>query len=459
MRNRHRLAAGVAALLLLLAPAAPASAAVNSSDSADPFTYGTGTTITGEPWSAPAMPVDCTGYGDPIVKVTCDPIDLGAQKEPRCFSGVGVGGASATVCTTTDAIVEAIGADRGVEISLTFRCTALDAACLFSEQGARAMAQSATGMVAMALDMVSLSTDSFLFAAALDEWSWWQGTVLLVILGAGAIGITQAAMSGRRDEVINAVIRFVIAVPVSQLALVGTGLLLDIIDGASMAILVRNGEANAAGAGLYGAFENIIFSAGGGNFLFAQTVIVLLLIAAVVLVVVFSLRNLAVLILVAVAPVAFMLLPIKGIGVQWIIRWASAVVAMLLTTPLTLGLVMLVLRGLGSAPTLWSLDAIPLAIGLILIGFAPMAVFGMFSFIGGHAAASLADSSGGGASRSVQQITRSAGNRVRSIFSRRPGGGGSRPSGPRPAPRSPRPQATPSAPPSPQSPPAPRPTP
>ena len=462
IRRMLAVAAALSCAVALAAGVATPAAAAQS-----PAIVSADRTVSGEPWSAPAVAVTCSSYGSPVVYISCEPNDSAQRADEACFQNVGA--ARATVCTTTALNHAALDLDGGDLVTMqSFACNPFDAACSIAESLTKAMAQVITGAVAHVLDQIELDTDSFLFTAALEEWSWWQGTVLLVILVAGIIGITSAAMSGRREELIGAIVRLALAFPLSQLAIVATGMLLNVVDGASMAVLMRNEQDNAAGAGLYGAIENVIYGGGGGNFWFATATTILLMLGAVMLLIVFSFRNIAFVALIAIAPIAFMLYPMKGIGTQWVIRWASAVAALLLTTPLTLGFVMLVLRGLGNVPSLWSIEAIPLGIGLILVGFAPMAVFALFSFVSGHAAAEMIHSAGGVANRGAQGIARSTTQRARSVFGRpRPGGAGrtpppqpGRPGGGSPSPTSrqtpppppPRPTGPTGAPPAPSNP-------
>lgn len=387
------------------APAPPAVTAVSVDDE-----------ITGMSWSAPAFQVACTAVGTPVVRVNCIPADSSQMIEPACYRNVDIGsGASAMVCTSMDENRAAL-ADAGDPVEIAFGCSFADAPCATVEAMVRSQADLATGVIALALDQVSLNTDSYLFTAALGEWSWWQAAVLGVILIGGIIGITQAALSRKRDEVVGAIVRFVLAFPISQLALVVTGLLVDVVDDATMALVVRNDADNAAGAGLYGVVENLFWNGGNGNYLFAGTISNLIVVASIVLLFVLSFRNIALVALVAIAPVALMLLPVKGVGVQWALRWVSAVVALALTTPLTLGMIMLILRGIGQVPTLWSVEALPLGVGMIAVAFAPMAIFSLFSFVSGHAAVSLADSSGSSARRTVQD----QGARLRGLLTRTP---------------------------------------
>jgi hypothetical protein len=56
------------------------------------------------------------------------------------------------------------------------------------------------------------------------------------------------------------------------------------------------------------------------------------------------------------------------------------------TGPLTIGFVTLIINGLASVKTIWNPQSWPLIVGLVLVAFAPFAIFGLFSFAGAVAA-------------------------------------------------------------------------
>jgi hypothetical protein len=109
-----------------------------------------------------------------------------------------------------------------------------------------------------------------------------------------------------------------------------------------------------------------------------------------------------------VGPLAWMIFPVRGIGPQWVVRYFSAVIVLLLTAPLTIGFVTLIVNGLASIDTIWNPQAWPLLVGLVMVAFAPFAVFGLFSFVGAVAADSLGSSLGSRAGGAARTMTRSA---------------------------------------------------
>jgi len=309
-----------------------------------------------------------------------------------------------TICTTAEANQKAIVGDGGKELTFAYGCTFADPACTIAEATSRSMAGVVMGALSWTISNTSFNTSGYLWDSATGEWSWWQGAVLFVVLGAGIWAITSAAVSGDRAELVGAVVRTLLALPVSMGALWLTGTLLNIIDDLTKPLLDRSGN----GFGLYATMQNLIFGGGGANWTLATLTLSLLTVGSLVLMVVFSFRNLALAALIAMGPVAFMLFPMR-IGRQWVARYVAAVLALMLTTPLTIGFLMLVLRGIGKVQNLTDFQAIPLGIGMIMIGFAPLAIFGLFSFVG----ESVGD---GAASLGAQRATRVATSSTKTIM-------------------------------------------
>ncbi|MAB81714.1 MAG: hypothetical protein CMJ89_20445 [Planctomycetes bacterium] len=123
---------------------------------------------------------------------------------------------------------------------------------------------------------------------------------------------------------------------------------------------------------------------------------------------VFAFRNVVLAALFAVGPIAWMLFPLRGVGPQWVVRYVSAVVALLLTGPITVGFVTLIVNGLANVETIWDPQSWPLLVGLALVAFAPFAVFGLFSFVGAVAADGVGSRLGTSASRTASGAARSA---------------------------------------------------
>ena len=423
-----RFVLGVAAVLVFTGTLSTVVATPAQATTPQVATASEGQAVEGEPWSGPAYPVACVGS---TARITCSPDNVLDTKAERCFKEVPYGGGSVTVCTSFDGNVAAITDANGKELKLEFGCGPVDAICTVGESMSRGSASLITGGIAWVIENTSFNTDSYLWTAAVSEWSWWSWVVLIVILISGIVSITMALWSRDSGEVTAATIRFLLAVPLSAASLWLVGNIVNVVDQLVDPLLTRGGN----GEGLYRTMENMIFGGGGGNIWLAQMVLTFLTIGVVVLVFVFSFRNLALAALVALGPVAFMLFPMK-IGVQWVIRWFSAVIALILTTPLTLGFLMLVLKGFAGVDSMWSIQAIPLGLGMIMIAFAPVAVFSLFSFVGQGATSAIdniasrggstAKQGGGRAARSLSSAvaSRTAATRRRAQANPAPSSGG-----------------------------------
>ncbi|TFB56320.1 hypothetical protein [Cryobacterium tagatosivorans] len=422
---------GVAAALVLTGTLSATGATPAHAATPHPSAASSAAVIEGEPWSGPAFPINCTGS---TARISCSPENAADSKPERCFKEVPYEGRSVTVCTLSDDNVGALTDTGGKELKLEYGCGAVDAICTVAESMARGIASVITGGIAWVIENTSFNTDSYLWTAAITEWAWWSWVVLIVILIAGIVAITTALWSRDSGELTAAIIRFFLAVPLSAVSLWLVGNIVNMVDQLVDPLLTRGGN----GEGLYRTVENIIFGGGLGNIWLAQAVLTLLVIGVVVLVFVFSFRNLALAALVALGPVAFMLFPMK-IGVQWVIRWFSAVIALILTTPLTLGFLMLVLKGFAEVDSMWSIQALPLGLGMIMIAFAPVAVFGLFSFVGQGATSAIDNIASRGGSSAKQSGSRAARSLSSAVASRtaavRRRTQGPAPSGGGPAPR------------------------
>ncbi|KJL41691.1 hypothetical protein [Microbacterium trichothecenolyticum] len=359
------LGSGTAAHAALVETAAPVSLA----------------TVTGEPWSAPAAPVDCqTASG----QVTCTPTDPTKVTAQQCFMGVALAGQKATVCTTYEGHIPAIQADGGKALTVKYGCSLGDAVCLTFENAGRGMALTATGVMFLVADNMRFDTSTLLWSAAVDQWSFWQWAILIITFGAMVWAIAAAVVSGDRDELVGALVRTFIAIPAVPLTLWLTGHLLNAVD--DMTWYILNGDGPAS---LYSTLQSVMWAGGQANYFFAFLIHGLLMLGMFLLMLVFAFRNIALAALIMVGPVAWMLFPVRRIGPQWVVGYLSAVMVLLLTAPLTIGFVTLIVQGLASVKTIWNPQSWPLLIGLVLVAFAPFAIFGLFSFTGAVAADSI----------------------------------------------------------------------
>ncbi len=378
------LAAGLAlGLFLAFGALAPASATQTDAVTARPAAS---STVTGQPWSAPAYPVTCLSAGG---QVSCTPDDPALVKPQQCFLGVLISGSRVTVCTTFEGHGEAIKSSGGKLITVAYGCSIGDVVCITFENAGRGMALSATAAMYLVAQNMQFDTSTVLWTAATNEWSFWQWAILIVLFGAMVWAVAAAIVSGDREQLVGALIRSFIAIPAVPVTLWMTGHLLNAIDDMTWYILNRQGPLE-----LFTTLQGVMWAGGQANYFFAFLIHGLLLISMLLLALVFAFRNIVLAALIAVGPVAWMLFPVRGVGPQWIVRYVSAVAVLLLTGPLTVGFVTLLINGLASVRTIWDPQSWPLLVGLVLVAFAPFAIFGLFSFVGAVAADGIGAASG-----------------------------------------------------------------
>ncbi|MGN6221660.1 MAG: hypothetical protein ACTHNQ_19340 [Microbacterium sp.] len=404
------MAIGIAAALFAVAPAGATEVATSSPRSE---ASSTAVPVSGEPWSAPAYPVDCYEVDR---QVTCTPQNTADIKPQQCFINVFVAGTKATVCTTYEDHVSAIKTSGGKPLLVEYGCSLGDVVCLTFENAGRAMAMSATSMMFAVAQNMRFDTSSMLWTAATNEWSFWQWAVLAILFGAMVWAIAAAAVSGDRAELVGALIRSFIAFPATAITLWATGHLLNAVDDLTWYIMDRDGPDT-----LFATLQSVMWAGGQANYFFAFVIHGLLMLGMLLLMVVFAFRNIVLAALIAVGPIAWMLYPTRAVGPQWVVRYVSAVVVLLLTGPLTIGFATLIINGLASIHTIWDPQSWPLLVGLVLVAFAPFAVFGLFSFVGAVAADSVGSRVGTGASHVASNAARSAA-RIPSRISARPAG-------------------------------------
>lgn len=336
------------------------------------------TAVTGESWSAPNHPVDCLVASGQITCTPTNPADIVPQ---TCYLWVLFAGDTATVCTTYQGHEQELRAAGGKPALVEYGCSVGDVVCVTFENAGRGMAMSATAMMYAVAANMRFDTSSLLWDAATGEWAFWAWAILIVLLGAMIWAITAAVVSGDRSEVVAAIVRSFIAVAALPLTLWVTGHLLNAVDDMTWYIMNRDGPAS-----LFATLQGVMWAGGQANYFFAFLIHGLLMVGMLLLMLVFTFRNIVLAALIAVGPVAWMVFPVRGVGPQWVVRYVSAVVVLLLTGPLTIGFVTLIINGLSSVTTIWDPQAWPLLFGLALVAFAPFAIFGLFSFVGAVAA-------------------------------------------------------------------------
>lgn len=371
------------------------------------------TEVSGETWSGPAFAVTCSKAASQVV---CTPNDPALVKPQQCYLGVLMDGDRVSICTTYEGHGDAIKAAGGKLATVAYGCTIADVACITFENAGRGMALTATTAMFLVASDMRFDSSTLLWTAAVEEWSFWQWAILAILFGAMVWAIGAAAISGDREQLVGAIIRSFIAIPAVPITLWLTGHLLNAIDHMTWYILNRNGPFE-----LFATLQQVMWAGGQANYFFAFLIHGLLMISMLLLTLVFSFRNIVLAALIAVGPVAWMLFPVKTVGAQWVVRYVSAVSALLLTGPLTIGFVTLIVNGLATVKTIWDPQSWPLLVGLVLVAFAPFAIFGLFSFVGAVAADGVGSRLGSGAGRVASNTARSA-SRVPSRIGASPAG-------------------------------------
>jgi hypothetical protein len=385
------------ALGIALALGAGSAAQATTSDAGIPARMAV---VSGEPWSAPAYPVECTTASG---QVTCTPTDPAAVTPQECYMGVLYAGETATVCTTFEGHSQALQSAGGTPLLVKYGCSLGDVVCATFENAGRGMALSATGMMFLVADNMRFDTSTLLWSAAVEQWSFWQWAILIITFGAMVWAIAAAVVSGDRAELVGALVRSFIAVPAVAITLWLTGHLLNAVD--DMTWYILNGEGASS---IYSTLQSVMWAGGQANYFFAFLIHGLLMLGMLLLMLVFAFRNIVLAALIMVGPVAWMLFPVRSVGPQWVVRYVSAVIVLLLTGPLTIGFVALIVNGLASVKTIWNPQSWPLLVGLVLVAFAPFAIFGLFSFAGAVAADGVGSQLGAHGGRMAGSAARGA---------------------------------------------------
>ncbi len=160
--------------------------------------------VLGEAWSAPRYPVLCQ---EATGQITCTASNPAKVVPQRCYLWVLYHGEETTVCTTFEEHENALRAAGGTEATVGYGCSLGDMVCMSFEGWGRGMAIGATAMMYAVSSSMRFDTTTMLWAASLNEWSFWSWAVLIVMLGAMVWAVIAAVVSGDRSELVGAVVR------------------------------------------------------------------------------------------------------------------------------------------------------------------------------------------------------------------------------------------------------------
>lgn len=325
------------------------------------------------------------------------------------------------------------------EEQIEFGCSFGDVICSAFESQARGLGDFMGWLAGEVLGSQDLAPGSTLWDAAIGETSNWLAIGILVSIGVGIIGISSGALSLSPKKVGWSLLGILSGIPATLIALTLGGALLDWSDQISDAVLDRfsgpEGFSNLFRAAAQGGTGNDVAGAAlqvvsGGTSAALPTMLMLLACIAGIIVMSVSIafRNLALMILIAFAPLAFATVGMKS-GWQIVKKWATAGIALLISKPLMFGIVAMLLKT-SEGMALFSPQTLTVVTGLFVAAFMPMMAYSFFNFLGAsaenNAGANVASSAGQKGQNNVQ--------RVSNMFSRGRGvrSGGGRRSGPAP---------------------------
>lgn len=350
--------------------------------------------------------------------VNCAGANAATSGTTECWINVptttnGIEGTSTTVCTSStdqthrDTLKAAVARDPN---TIQGHCAFGDGMCATFEGFSRALLSDSVGSMVGIVGTGQFTTEGPLWEAASGEWSYWVWAILGVLFCATVWSIVQAMYSRDRADMVSAIVRIFLAWPMILVTYWFGSQLIGVFDDWTLFTLTRGDSL----AGVFRRFSQIIYAGGEGHYFMTFIVSLAIWVGVKLLIVVFALRTLGLAVLMMAGPVAWMMFPIKGIGPQWVVGYFSAGFTLLLSGPLTMGFVTLILRGLGNLKVLWSPEAWPLLLGLILVVFAPFAVMSLFSFAGASAADRLGGAAGN-AGRFGMNMARGAGRQASNV--------------------------------------------
>ncbi|MFV0435011.1 MAG: hypothetical protein ACK5LO_13655 [Leucobacter sp.] len=273
---------------------------------------------------------------------------------------------------------------------ITFECGALDLVCKSMETQAQGLGTFMGWLAEIVLGSQDLAPGTKLWNTAIAEAGNWLGIAIVVMLAMGIIGLATGVLSLKSGEVGRSMLGIAAGLPSTYLALAVGGDLLSIADELSDAVLKRiggqDGFQNIFRAVLQGGSGDddagVIINLFSGSQGIVPTILMLgfLIVGLVLIAFALAFRNLAIMILIAFSPLAFMATGMKG---GWSIarKWALAGVALLISKPLMFGVLAMVLKS-ADGMALFSAETLTVVTGLFVVAFMPLMAYSFFSFLG-----------------------------------------------------------------------------
>lgn len=304
------------------------------------------------------------------------------------------------------------------EAKIEFGCSFGDLYCGLMESYANTLHDLISMFAEFALGENRLAEGSSLLDAAGVQASMWLALSLMVMAVTGIVSLAVGSLLQRPDLMKRALLGTLGAFPATMLGffIVGEGLVIadQVADGLLRRLTGTSGFAGMIGAILQTSTDPLDPSrlvAGASPVGSGLIILAVLFLGLLFLTIAMAFRDFVIVLLIAFAPLGFVLLPSKG-GGEWVKRWASAITASILAKPLMYGALLLVTSGFSALDTIWSFETITLGIGFCLVAFLPLMAYNFFSFMGGatatagdQAAGRLA-SAGRGAGGQAQRMWR-----------------------------------------------------
>lgn len=318
---------------------------------------------------------------------------------------------------------------------VNFDCGVADFSCGIAEQFGNWMAGLVNWLAETSLGGQDFRPGDDLWNASITEAGGWLGMAIFVMMITFVVGIAGGALLQRPDTIKRTLLATAVSLPAVYFAYFIVGKGLAIIDEFSDGILDRLTGGDGFAAMIQGLFEaeaewGAAASASVGQASVPPVLPMLLVLAGMCLGLLFimfamAFRNFVLMILIAFAPLAFVLLPAKGGRDEWVKRWMSAVVAMAIAKPIILGTLALVMAGFGSSSTVWSGAGLTLVIGFGITAFMPLMAYSFFQFIGGGTGGDdVGRSAGGAVANKTQRAVAWSGRRMPNGGSGRGGSAG-----------------------------------
>lgn len=301
---------------------------------------------------------------------------------------------------------------------LNFQCNVLDANCKITEGMAHGLADAIEWFQTFLF--VTDKEENPLWEIAGDQINMWLGLAVTVMIITSIVGVATALVTQRSDLMKRTIIGSVLAFPATIFAYFAVYQALRVADDVAEGLMKDTGGLSGAfgmlrqgNTGATGALTATVFS--GTKTVLTLLLLIVLLLGLIVIFFALAFRDFALLLLIAFAPLAFILLPLKN-GEVWVKRWVAAIFAMILAKPLIMATLGLIGTGFAKEQALFSATGFTLGIGMFIVGFMPLMLFSMFSFIGGSS-----DSDGVGSR--VGAVVKGAGASVKKIALTGAGGG------------------------------------